>query len=107
MNLCKMPKIYFPPDIRKYGKRQLYGDGFRSWVVYQRIALRMPYESIIETLKEYFNEKLSPSLLPGFMRSAAQFYLETEKSIIQNLLESPFIHADETPINIWGAKQYA
>ena len=41
------------------------------------------------------------------MRSAAQFYLETEKSIIQNLLESPFIHADETPINIWGAKQYA
>jgi predicted RecB family nuclease len=103
----KCRKIYFPPDIRKYGKRQLYGDGFRSWVVYQRIALRMPYDSIIETLKEYFNEKLSPSLLPGFMRSAAQFYLETEKSIIQNLLESPFIHADETPINIWGAKQYA
>jgi hypothetical protein len=67
----------------------------------------MPYDSIIETLKEYFNEKLSPSLLPGFMKSAGQFYLETEKSIIQNLLESPFIHADETPINIWGTQQYA
>jgi hypothetical protein len=40
-------KIYFPPDIQKYGKRQLYGDGFRSWVVYQRIALRMPYDSIL------------------------------------------------------------
>src|SRR5262249_46629768 len=103
----KCRKIYFPPDIRKYGKRQLYGDGFSSWVVYQRIALRMPYDSIIETLKEYFNEKLSPSLLPGFMQSAGQFYVETEKSIIQHLLESPFIHADETPINIWGAQQYA
>ena len=30
--------------------------GFRSWVVYQRIALRMPYDSIIETLTDHFNE---------------------------------------------------
>jgi hypothetical protein len=89
-----------------YERQQLYGNGFKSWVVYQRIALRLPYKSIRETVKEYFNEELSISRFPDLIQSAGQFYVETEEAIKRCLLESSFIHADETPINIQGVDQY-
>ena len=46
--LCK--KYYLPPDITKYWKAQLYGHGFKSWIIYQRVVLRVSYGSIIETI---------------------------------------------------------
>jgi len=99
-------KLYSPPDIRKYERQQVYGNGFKSWIVYHRIALRLPYQSILETVQEYFHEKLSISRFPDLIQSAGKFYAATEEALIQRLLESPFIHADETPINIEGVNQY-
>jgi predicted RecB family nuclease len=50
----KCARVYSPPDIRKYGKHQLYGHGFKAWVAHQRVALRLPYNSIVEAAEEYF-----------------------------------------------------
>ncbi len=50
--------------------------------------------------------KLLPYTVVGFIRDFGKYYIETEEIITQRLLESPFIHADETPINIWGGTQY-
>ncbi len=99
-------KLYSPPDICKYERQQVYGNGFKSWIVYHRIALRLPYQSILETVQEYFHEKLSISRFPDLIQSTGKFYAATEEALIQRLLESPFIHADETPINIAGVNQY-
>src|SRR5438034_7518289 len=33
----KCQRFYSPPEIRKYRNRELYGDGFKAWLVYQRI----------------------------------------------------------------------
>jgi len=44
--------------------------------------------------------------IPGFIQDLGQYYIEAEKGIVQNLLQSPFIHADETKISIQGVNQY-
>ena len=88
-----------------FERKQLFGYGL-NWVVYQRVALRLSYESIAEISQEQFNEPLRMSSIPNFVHDLAVFYAESEKAITQHLLESPFIHADETPINIRGTNQF-
>src|SRR5262249_33794205 len=102
----KCARSYSPPDIRKYERRQLYGHTFKAWIVYQRVALRLPYSSIVEAAEEYFGEKMNAGRIPEFIQEMGHYYTESEKIIEQILLKSPFIHADETKISIQGVNQY-
>lgn len=102
----KCHRYHIPPDIRKYGANQLYGPGFQAWIVYQRVALRMTYGSIAEAMAEQFNEKEPGETISPFIRNLSQYYAETEAKLVHSLLNSPFIHADETSINIRGTTQY-
>jgi len=97
---------YAPSSLKAYGISQVYGHGFRAWNVYQRVALRMPYEGIVEMMAEQFHEHIPGTSLPNFIRDFACSYAKTEESLTQRLLESPFIHADETPVNIRGVNHY-
>jgi predicted RecB family nuclease len=99
-------RYYNPPGIRQYRVNQLYGHGFKAWIVYQRVALRMSYASIAEVMEEQFNEKEPGKSIGAFIRDFGRYYAETENIIVKLLLESPFIHADETPINIRGNNHY-
>jgi hypothetical protein len=47
-----------------YERRQLYGHNFKAWIAYQRVALRLPYESIVDTAEEYFGERVSLEFIP-------------------------------------------
>jgi len=98
-------KYYLPPDIRKYYKAQLYGHGFKAWVIYHRVALRMPYPSITELMEEQFSENITTSIR-NFMNDLAYYYSETNEILIQHLQKSPFIHADETKISLDGVNWY-
>jgi predicted RecB family nuclease len=101
---CK--KYYVPSEIRKYSAIQVYGHGFRAWVVYQRVALRLPYESIVESAFEQFGEKINVGAPQYFLDKFAKYYASTEKQIVEYLLRSPFIHVDETKANIKGVNWY-
>ena len=57
-------------------------------------------------LQDLFRENISPGTISLFIRSFAEYYLSTENKLIQHILESPFIHVDETGINIQGEDQY-
>src|SRR6266566_6110200 len=103
---AKCQRCYAPPEIRKYSSNQIYGYRFQAWLVYQRVGLRMTYESIAEMVTEQFHENISWSYTIRAMENLSASYAETEKGIIQHLLESPFLHADETPITIKGTTQY-
>ncbi|MBD2248168.1 IS66 family transposase [Nostoc sp. FACHB-888] len=102
----KCSQISSPPDISKYAKSQLYGNGFKAWVIYQRIAMRLPYNAIAQSTEAYFGEKISCGRLAELIKEMGQHYAETERLIVQHLLKSPFIHADETEISIVGINQY-
>ena len=101
----KCRKHYPPPQIRELGGR-FFGHAFKAWVIYERIVLRLPYRIIVQEMENLFNETVSGATLVSFMKSFADHYAESEKLSIQRLLQSPFIHADETIINVQGVDHY-
>lgn len=94
------------PVVSKLGRSALYGHRFKAFLVYQRVALRMTYPNIAELLKEQFHEIIPTSSYGTFIRDVSRYYAETSTIITKSLLESPVIHADETPVNIRGGTQY-
>ncbi len=95
-----------PSEIRRYLKNNVYEYGFAAWAVYQRVALRLPYESIVESAFEQFGEKFNVAQPQKFLKSFAKYYAATEKRIAEDLLKSSLIHVDETKVNIQGANWY-
>ena len=103
---CQRCCVYYTPQgIQKLG-RQLFGHAFQAWTIYQRIILRLPYHVITQVMEDLFGERTSEGTILNFMRSFAEYYAPTEKILIQHILKSPFIHVDETKINIQGTDQY-
>ncbi len=99
-------RYYPPPEIPKYKKLQIYGRGFKVWIVYHRVSLRLPYITIVQAIKEQFNESITKHTVSRFVQSTGKEYLETENILIKNMLKSPAIYVDETPIDIQGENWY-
>lgn len=99
-------QYYSHPNISKFHRRQIYGDGFKVWSVYQRIALRLPYKTIAKNIEDLFNEVINHSTIVSFIKELSDSYVETEDIIIKKLLESNFINVDETSITIQGSEWY-
>jgi uncharacterized protein (DUF433 family) len=104
---CESCKIYAVPDIFSKGSGSyVFGHGFRAWAVYQRIALRLSYRLIAQNSVEMFGEPIGINSINNFLKYFSDEYSDSEKKLLEKALESPFIHADETPINIQGINQY-
>jgi len=100
----KCHKYYRPSGIDS--NYVTYAHGFRVWVIYHRLFLRLPYRIITQELSDELNEEMSEGTIANFIRYFSDYYCATEKLLTQRILESPFIHVDETKINIQGAEQY-
>jgi hypothetical protein len=105
-NCTVCARSYAPPAIRKYRANTLYGHGFKAFLGYYRVALRLPYEHIAEVLQEQFHEPNRAESLIGLFSNLSAYYAATEQQIAARLFQSPIMHADETPINIRGNTQY-
>ena len=104
---CKKCGCYYlPEEIRTIGRPQAYGHGLKSWVIYLRVGLRMPYNAIQELINEQFNHFISTGSISNFIREFGGYYVKTEQMMLQVLLSSPYICVDETPINVRGKKHY-
>src|SRR5262249_39573935 len=86
---------YIPKDIFKICKSAL-GYGFQAWVTYQRVALRQPYEAITTMMEDMFEETISTSTATSFVTTVASRYAPAEAALLRRMLESPFIHVDDT-----------
>ncbi len=102
----KCCRYYRPEEINKFGTAQLFGHGLQSWVVYQRLVLRLPYRLIVRVMEDLFNESISEGTIGNFLNYFARYYTDTERLLIEHILASPFIHVDETTINIQGLDHY-
>jgi predicted RecB family nuclease len=100
----KCRRHYNPVEIKI--KYLSYGHGFQVWIVYNRLFLRLPYEVIAQTLTDQFGETIGDGSMINFLKYFSDFYSETAQLITRNILQSPFIHADETKVNIQGVDQY-
>ena len=101
----KCDQYYLPLEIKEL-KGKAFGQNFQAWIVYQRIALRLPYQAIIQVAEDLFNEGMSSGIIIASIRRLGKYYLSAEQASIQRILENPFIHADETKINIQGTEQF-
>ena len=103
---CKTCGVtYIPPAIFNLCKRS-FGDGVRAWVTYQRIALRQPWEAIVQMMDDMFEESMTAAAAVYCVERMANKYAPTEALLLQRLKESLFIHVDETRINIQGTNYY-
>jgi hypothetical protein len=98
-------KSYDPQGIEQFGG-QLFGHGLQAWVIYQRMILRLPYRIIIQVMEEMFGERASLGTILKFFTRFAAYYAPTERLLLQRLLQSSFLHVDETKVSIQGTDQY-
>ncbi|MBZ5619562.1 MAG: IS66 family transposase [Acidobacteriia bacterium] len=103
---CPRCQRYYEPPIIKRLRGQTFGHGFRAWAVYQRIILRLPYRVITQAMEELFHEKASEASIINFVEEFAEYYRRTESILVKRLRESPFVHVDETRLNIRGVDHY-
>ena len=101
---CKASHL--PPTIQLIQNR-IFGHQFQSWVVNQRIVLRLPLSSISMQVDDLFNEHLNDASVDSFVQRFAKIYAATEKKLLKQIIQSPVVHADETKLNILGTNQYA
>lgn len=101
---CPKCCVYYNPEIST--GYSVFGQGFQSWIVYQRLSLRLPYESIIQSLAEQFGVKISAGVITQSIRRLAEACSETESLSLQRILASPYVHVDETKVNVQGAECY-
>ena len=97
---------HLPPSIQRFHS-QVFGHQLQSWVVHQRIVLRLPFTAIVMQTCDLFNVKLRDGNIDVFVERFARIYAPTEKRLLGQILSSPAIHVDETKVNILGANQYA
>jgi predicted RecB family nuclease len=100
----KCRRHYNPIEVKI--KYLAYGHGFQAWIVYNRLFLRLPYEVIAQTLTDQFGETIGDGSMINFLRYFSDLYAETDQLLTSKILQSPFIHADETKVNIRGVEQY-
>lgn len=103
---CKACQEFYNPKAIRDFKGKIFGHSFVAWVVYQRVVLRLPYEVITQVMEDMFTVRIAKSTVVKFIRNFAIYYSSTEKHLIKKILKSPFIHADETKINIQGEDHY-
>jgi predicted RecB family nuclease len=102
----KCCRNYSPEGSSDFPTRHVYGHGLQAWVVYQRLVLRLPYRLITQATEDLFNVHVSGANIVNFLNDFARYYSDTEQLLIKRILASPFIHADETTINIRGVDHY-
>lgn len=97
---------YSPKGSSDFPPFHLYGHGLQAWVIYQRLVLRLPYRLITQATEDLFNVHISGANIVNFLNDFASYYADSEQLLIKRILASPFVHADETTINIRGIDHY-
>ncbi len=104
---CQNCQQYYSPECGdNFPTFHLYGRGLQAWVVYQRLVLRLPYRLITQATEDLFHVHISGAHIVNFLNDFAHYYVDTERLLIERILASPFVHADETTINIRGIDHY-
>jgi hypothetical protein len=104
---CPKCKLHYPPPSLGRLCRHQFGHAFQAWTVYQRIILRLPYRIITQVTEHLFGVGLSIGTVVRFLQYQADYYGATESAILDAICKSPFVHVDETRINVQGVDHYA
>lgn len=96
---------YNPPQISRLGGRR-FGNGFYAWVAYSRVVLRLPFDMITHVAQDMMRIQAPSSTLVNVFRDISECYRVAQRISERRIVESKFVHADETRLNIRGRDQY-
>ena len=57
-------------------------------------------------MEDMFEERITTSTAANCVTTVANRYIRAESALLRQMLKSPFIHVDDTKINIQGESNY-
>lgn len=91
----------------EYPKNQpIFGHGIMSWCVYQGIARNQSLLQVYHSLGDIFELCIGQTSVYKFKSIIAKFYESTYNRILEDILKSPILHVDESPVKLRSIKGY-
>jgi predicted RecB family nuclease len=88
------------PD--KFQHIHKYGLNIVAYFFYQIVELCIPQRTVVENFNRLFGFQLHRSTLYNLKMRIADYYKETKQQILERIVHSDVVHADETRANIKG-----
>ena len=73
-----------------------YGHSLISWAMDQHVSNRVTFQNIERTAKAHFGLSIRYTKVREFKSIFVNYYTNTYRGILNNLVKGPIIHADET-----------
>jgi len=87
-------------------KGERYGPNILAYFIYQIIDLRMPQDTVAQSLNQLFGFLLDRTVVKRQKSRAAEIYKNTYEGILSNIVTGRLIHVDETNASIRGKGAY-
>ena len=95
----KQSKGHFPAGV---GRPTQYGDRLKALCVYLQNYQMLPYSRCAEFIQDLTGHKISTGSLSNFQKESFTVLQGYEQEAKKQLLQSPYLHADETGLRLKG-----
>ena len=96
----------FSPWPKEFWDRTTYGRNLAAFAIFEIIHLCVSQRSVAETLNRLFGFQMDEAVVRRFKERGAEYYRETRKKILAEMIQGTVIHADETRIRLHGKTAY-
>jgi hypothetical protein len=96
----------FSPWPKEFWDRTKYGRNLAAFAIFEIIQLCVSQRSVAETLNRLFGFQMDEAVVRRFKERGAEYYRETRKKILAEMIQGNVIHADETRIRLRGKTAY-
>jgi len=96
----------FTPWPKEFWDRTTYGRNLAAFCIFEIIELCVSQRSVTETLNRLFGFQMDEIVVRRFKERGAEYYRETRKKILAEMVGGNVIHADETRIRLHDRTAY-
>ena len=96
----------FTPWPKEFWDRTTYGRSLAAFCIFEVIELCVSQRSVTETLNRLFGFQMDEIVVRRFKERGAEYYRETRKKILAEMVGGNVIHADETRIRLHDRTAY-
>src|SRR5260370_4796872 len=96
----------FTPWPKEFWDRTTYGRNLAAFSIFEMIELCFSQRSVTQTLNRLFAFQMDEIVVRRLKERGAEYYRETRKNILTEMVEGNVIHADETRIRLHGKAAY-
>ena len=102
---CPVCRV-FSPWPKAFSERTTYGRNLAAFSIFEIIELCVSQRSVTHTLNRLFGFQMDEIVVRRFKQRGAEYYRETRKNILAEMVRGSLIHADETRIKLHERTAY-